>query len=259
MGYSTDFSGEFELDKPLTEAQVAYLSKFAETRRMTRDPELTAKRPDPIREAVGLPVGKEGEYFVGEEGYFGQNHGEDVVQDNPPADQPSLWCQWVPTDDGKYIVWDEGEKFYDYVEWLEYIIEHFIKRWGYILNGSVYWNGEDHGDIGTITVNDNEVMVQYGSVDYSGSTFKENAIESLKNLTDYLMEEGEGFLDDLEHQTFKNPDIEYEIVHDEIVDAMLKGEKETLDTINRHIEDPEHIYIEVLKARILLKSEGVEV
>jgi hypothetical protein len=37
MGYTTDFSGEFKLDKPLTDEQAIYVNKFADTRRMKRD------------------------------------------------------------------------------------------------------------------------------------------------------------------------------------------------------------------------------
>ncbi len=50
-----------------------------------------------------------------------------------------------------------GEKFYHYTEWLEYIIEHFLKPWGYVLNGSVEWRGEDDADLGVIYVHQNRV------------------------------------------------------------------------------------------------------
>lgn len=54
---------------------------------------------------------------------------------------PSNYCQWKPTEDGKSIVWDEREKFYEYVEWLEYLIKEFFKPRGYILNGTIGWEG----------------------------------------------------------------------------------------------------------------------
>lgn len=159
MGYSTDFEGKFELDRPLDAEKINYLKLFAETRRMKRDAKLTEKRVDTARQgSVNLPVGREGCYFVGETGEFGQDRGEDVIDYNkPPRGQPSLWCQWIPSEDGKSIKWDGGEKFYHYVEWIEYIVEHFLKPWGYKLNGTVKWQGAYETDTGTITVTDNHV------------------------------------------------------------------------------------------------------
>lgn len=167
MGYSTDFTGSFELDKPLTDEHREYLEKFNYTRRMARDAAKAELLPDPVRQAVGLPIGTQGGYFVGAEGTAGQ-HSEASILDynNPPQGQPGLWCQWVPSEDGEEIMWDEGEKFYDYVSWLEYIIEHFLAPWGYVLNGEVEWSGEDREDIGLLVVVDNVVTVKCGKVVY---------------------------------------------------------------------------------------------
>lgn len=161
MGYTTYFSGQFDLDKPLTLAQTVYLTKFSETRRMRRNSEKTAERSDPARDAVKLPVGDEGGYFVGGGDFHGQESTPDVMEYNyPPSGQPGLWCQWTPTSDGTAIVWDGGEKFYDYVEWLEYIIQHFLAPWGYKLNGKVAWSGEESEDRGMIVVSNNVVVAQ---------------------------------------------------------------------------------------------------
>ena len=161
MGYTTDFEGRFELHTPLLAAHKDYLRAFSDTRRMRRNPKITVQRDDRLREAAQLPVGLEGGYFVAEAGHAGQNHAQDVTDyNNPPAEQPGLWCQWVPTDDGYAIVWDEGEKFYNYVEWLEYLVKHFLAPWGYLLNGVVSWQGEDGDDVGRICVIDNDVTVK---------------------------------------------------------------------------------------------------
>lgn len=160
MGYTTDFEGAFTLDEPLTEEQAAYLTQFCETRRMARDPKKASKLPDAVREGVDLPVGTEGEFFVGGSGSYGQGNDYSVLDHNrPPSTQPGLWCQWVPTDDNQGLMWDGGEKFYSYVEWLQYIIENFLKRWGLTLNGEVRWSGEDTSDVGLIKVKDNVVSV----------------------------------------------------------------------------------------------------
>ena len=172
MGYTTDFFGEFELDRPLAEEHFAYLLKFNETRRMKRYEEIAAKMPDPVREAAGLPIGTDGAYFVGGSGWAGQASDSSIVNYNqPPSGQPGLWCQWMPGEDGACIQWDEGEKFYDYVNWLEYLIEHFLRPWGYVLNGEVEWRGEDSDDVGTIVVKDNRVGTRSASTLMSSVTW----------------------------------------------------------------------------------------
>ena len=177
MGYTTDFHGSFQLDHALSAAQVAYLKAFADTRRMKRDVDITEFRPDPVRHAVVLPLGLEGGFFVGEGGVAGQ--GEEhyvngkytlpkgVVDYNcPPSDQPGLWCQWTPNEDGTEIEWDGGEKFYNYVEWLKYLIKNFLAPWGYSLNGEVQWSGEESGDLGIIVVKNNKVTTKRAKITF---------------------------------------------------------------------------------------------
>jgi hypothetical protein len=76
-------------------------------------------------------------------------------------DDPNYpWCQWVPNEDGTAIVYTEDEISGYYVtEWLEAIVERFLKPWGYVLNGRATWHGEDLGetDLGVIVVRNNEV------------------------------------------------------------------------------------------------------
>jgi hypothetical protein len=142
----------------LKPAHVAYLKKFSETRRMRRDPKQLDQVFDPVREEVGLPLGNEGGYFVAGGGFHGQDHDASILDYNkPPKGQPGLWCQWIPNEVGTAIVWDRAEKFYDYVEWLEYLLEHFLTPWGYVVNGKMTWSGADDADRGTIVVKDNKV------------------------------------------------------------------------------------------------------
>jgi hypothetical protein len=47
------------------------------------------------------------------------------------AESEKRKCLGLPSHYGSAIEWDGGEKFYDYRSWLCYIIEHFLKRWGY--------------------------------------------------------------------------------------------------------------------------------
>lgn len=160
MGYTTDFTGRFQLNKHLTAVQSRYLHKFNQTRRMTLDVAKVEALPDPIRDAVGLPVGQDGEYFVG----FPDNdpNGDKVPStdhNKPPSSQPGLWCGWCPTSDLQGIEWDGGEKFYYYVEWLEYLIVNFIKPWGLIMSGQVKWQGESRDDHGSIRIDNNSIEI----------------------------------------------------------------------------------------------------
>jgi hypothetical protein len=158
MGYTTDFSGSFEITPPLKDEHRNYLTALSRSRRMTRDALLAANLPDPLREAVGLPIGTDGEFYVGSasDENFGQSVTPDVIDQNrAPATQPGLWLQWVSSDDGTELQWDGGEKFYAYIEWLEYLLEKFFTPWGYTLNGLVHYEGEESDDRGCIRITNN--------------------------------------------------------------------------------------------------------
>lgn len=84
---------------------------------------------------------------------------------NPNDGAPGYWCQWIIKQNSyneDVLVWDQCEKFYNYSDWLEYLIKHFFEPEGYILNGSVEFEGEDSDDFGEIEVNNNVVNLKYG-------------------------------------------------------------------------------------------------
>ena len=177
MGYSTDFRGKLNLTPALTPVQLAFITAFNDTRRMGRD---INKLMEVHKGEHGLPgadkakpeevYGVNGEFFVGDDnvGVFdincppgqkdpwgGKNTGKGC--------QPGLWCGWtVYADDevNQTFEHDGGEKFYNYVEWLQYMIENFFTPWGVLLNGEIDWRGEDWDDTGNITVVNNEVTVK---------------------------------------------------------------------------------------------------
>ena len=62
-------------------------------------------------------------------------------------------------DEQGHIVWDGAEKFYKYVQWLEFLIDTYLRPWGYTLNGTVDYKGASADDFGRIIVVDNEVTV----------------------------------------------------------------------------------------------------
>ncbi len=155
MGYTTDFNGRIKVTPPMTAAEVKYINAFADTRRMDREA---------------------GPYFVGGSGDFGQGHDEDIRNFNSPdKSQPSLWCQWVASDDGEYIEWNGAEKFYEAGVWMEYIIDHFLSanpiaknsnsKWlsehlqGHTCNGVIEAQGEEPDDLWTIVVQNNKVTI----------------------------------------------------------------------------------------------------
>lgn len=159
MGYTTEFTGQVGLDKPLSRPHREYLRAFSETRRMWRDAKAAARAKDPLRRAVGLPIGDEGAFFVGSKAEYGQDYRGGVMDYNePPITQPGLWCKWEPNEAGTAIIWTGAEKFYDYVQWMRYLVDNFLKPWGYVANGSIEWEGEDPADKGTITVVNNVVL-----------------------------------------------------------------------------------------------------
>ncbi len=162
MGYTTDFDGQIDIEPPLSEKEVKYINKFAETRRMDRE---------------------NGPYYVGGEGDFGQAHDADIRDYNKsPEGQPGLWCGWVATEEGDVVEWDGGEKFYYSVEWMQYIIDHFIgenplaklndpENFGFLqghkCNGEIYAQGEESDDCWMLEVVDGKVNTKQGSITYS--------------------------------------------------------------------------------------------
>jgi hypothetical protein len=186
MGYTTDFEGSFKLSRPATDTEFTYINTFSNTRRMKRD---VNKLMELHKGEFGHPTrpenpyGIDGEFFVGGKGWAGQDQDDSIIDYNTAPGQlgyvkyqrqktldeikrkinngecqPGLWCQWILTDNEE-LQWDGNEKFYDYVEWLKYLINNFFEEWGIKLNGEVTWIGEDSNDRGKIVVEDNKVRI----------------------------------------------------------------------------------------------------
>lgn len=108
---------------------------------------------------------------------------------------PSVYCQWVPTEDGEAIVWDGNEKFNEYIEWMEYIIQNFLNHWKIVANGEITWSGDEQGDVGRIVVKDNVVKIIDGQqtsepgktsivivVDLDNDAFVDRTAEELQDI-----------------------------------------------------------------------------
>lgn len=73
-----------------------------------------------------------------------------------PKPNPGSHFQWAPNRELDAIGWDDGEKFYEYTPWLEWLCDWLHER-GIAANGSLYFSGESTGDNGVIYVVDNVV------------------------------------------------------------------------------------------------------
>jgi len=200
MGYSTYFSGSLELSRPATAEEREYVNRIADTRRMQRD---VTKLMELYKGEHGYPFAKDktnadevygfkGEYFAMNDGDMGQSGDVSVIDHNAASGeiawkdydgdwqkrdelqkainadiikQPGLWCQWR-LDDETTLAWDGSEKFYNYIEWLQYLIAHFFEPWGIKLNGESYWQGEDNSDMGKIEIIDNVINIYETEVEY---------------------------------------------------------------------------------------------
>ena len=164
MGYDTEFSGYFVIDTPLTQNQIHYIQKFSETRRMKRIESKIGELEDPLREAVNLPIGEDGEYYVGSKEYSLCAGDSCIVNNNyPPSSQPGLWCNWTVSNDGLRLEWNGTEKFYSYIDWIHYMINHFFTPWQKTLKGVITWQGEYPDDHGKITIKDSVVTISYAN------------------------------------------------------------------------------------------------
>jgi len=82
MGYTTDFQGQLNFDRVLTNEEVNYIKKFNDSRRMKRD---VSKLYEIYKGEGGNPFlpkeqtyGNEGEYFVGGTGHAGQDRDDSI-------------------------------------------------------------------------------------------------------------------------------------------------------------------------------------
>lgn len=162
MGYTTTFEGRFVLNSKAPAELDEYIQKFCAMRHVKRDVE-RLKKSDPDYAEKSHPIihdpGREGQFYIPDHADWTISDSYNIKDNNTaPEGVPGLWCDWT-LKDGKYLFWNGSEKFYDYVSWLDYLINMFFKYYDIKLNGSVKWQGEDENDKGNIIVLNNVIRV----------------------------------------------------------------------------------------------------
>lgn len=160
MGYTTDFLGHIDINPALNQAEIAYLQAFGRSRRYDR--------PGGPYEVPANPYA---------EAQQGRDSSVPVETYNRVAPgQPQLWCQWTPCWDGCCLTFDGFEKFYRPVQWMEYLIGHFLKpgakasdsglpafadfSFDHVLEGIMVGCRRDNKELFAIRVQDNVVTTE---------------------------------------------------------------------------------------------------
>lgn len=237
MGYTTDFFGEFEIYPPLNKKENLFFNNFNETRRVERS------------------VDSNGRYYVAD-GY-NQDSSNILQNNNTPIGQPSLWCGFLASEDGKYIVWDGGEKTYSAANWIKYFITHFLgnhplmesinpelyekyKFSSHIINGVMYAKGEDYGDAWRLTVEDNCVFTEFADKSQFVNDFDQDSDDSEEDYAEKQYEKWYNIeLEDLKNLTYlpkvevkydsKNmEELEFNNIQESLRGAFVKAYKDNL-------------------------------
>lgn len=161
MGYTTEFYGQIQIYPPLDKDLIEYLDEFTNVRHMKRDNlEIIKNDPDYLDKCLDNNIlGTEGEFYLGNDNPMYSHDDPTVIDINlPPITQPGLWCDWEVTKDGKAIRWNGAEKFYDYVEWLNYLIDKIFTPRGYALSGAIDFQGESWEDKGIIEIHNGKAI-----------------------------------------------------------------------------------------------------
>ena len=77
---------------------------------------------------------------------------------------PGSWCDYIVSDDGRFICWNGNEKSYFMEKWLPFLIQKFFA--GHKLNGRLEAQGESHSDRWVLEVNNNVVSKKSGRTVY---------------------------------------------------------------------------------------------
>lgn len=198
MGYSTDFSGEIAVSLPESGERGRQLPD--EWVKRWND----ATSGDPEHQYSSGGRSEPADYFPTdiEEVDRVLDDGRQWIRTKPvmlfgwPREivlgvtQPQSWCQWELSNDTTvydgeqptWIRWDGGEKFYEYGDWLEYLVAAIKKDFpGARFDGEIEWRGEEWDDFGALAVQEDgtiDELPRAGALS-SGYRYTDNDVESL--------------------------------------------------------------------------------
>ena len=153
MAYTTDFVGHVDIQPALNSDEVAYLERFAATRRWQRPDGPYALSTREADQVAGAHLRRE--YQL------------------PATGQPTLRCEWVPLWQGRCLAYDGTERFAGVGTWLRYLVDHFLRPdahasrsgdprfrhfgFDHTLNGMVVGCRRDNKQLFALVVEDNRV------------------------------------------------------------------------------------------------------
>lgn len=156
MGYNTNIIGHIEVQPPLSVVEQRYLTAFGQVRHIERPGGPYEVDPNPAASRGRDPA-------LSTEAYNAIASGK-----------PNYWCDWAPCWEGCCLVHSGKEKSYSMRDWLEYLIEHFLRpgakgeasgsHWlegfsfDHVLNGIVACCRNDTRELWLIRLEDNEVQ-----------------------------------------------------------------------------------------------------
>lgn len=103
---------------------------------------------------------------------------------------PSIWNNWEVVvkdsdnfvfDEEHHLQWNGFEKFYNYVEWLKYLVDNYFEPWGITLDGMITYIGEDKSDYGVIEC-EGKSNFEKGIVETQVNTYELSSPEWTKNI-----------------------------------------------------------------------------
>lgn len=95
---------------------------------------------------------------------------------------PSFYCGWTVSPDGRHVTWDGSENFYEYVPWLDFIIDRHLERWGVTASGTLYWSGDSTEDRGRIRVENSVTALLRGHRNKKEKREKESETRDRKEI-----------------------------------------------------------------------------
>ena len=148
-GDATELEGYFKVNKPLDEETQFIIRGLRHGMSQKRDSQLLADYLGMSLEECLIKYGVDGQLYV-------KDNNVAVICHKGYIKQQITYQPWIgsfiPRFSWKYfpeeqaIRWDRSEKFYCYVEWIQYLIDYVLAPRGYVLNGHVEtFNDADNG------------------------------------------------------------------------------------------------------------------